>query len=55
MQKFEGSHNIEEMKNMQKDIGIMLDNVDLKWRQRAKTNRYRMGDRKTKFFHKCAM
>lgn len=55
MQKVRGSHNIEEIKNMQKEIGIMLDNVDLKWRQRAKTNRYRMGDCKTKFFQACAM
>lgn len=33
-----GSHNVEELKNIQKEVGILLEQEDLMWKQRAKRN-----------------
>ncbi|XP_042972999.1 uncharacterized protein LOC122304801 [Carya illinoinensis] len=35
-------------------VGVLLQQEDLKWKQRAKKNWYCMGDKNTKFFHACA-
>lgn len=39
---------------MQREIGLMMDEEELKWRQRAKQNLYKSGDHNTKFFRACA-
>jgi hypothetical protein len=36
---------------LQKELNKLLDKEDLKWRQRAKANWLKMGDRNTKFFY----
>ncbi|XP_035546588.1 uncharacterized protein LOC118348634 [Juglans regia] len=54
LQKNEGSHNIATIKVLQKEIGVLLETEDVKWRQRAKVNWYQLGDKNTKFFHSCA-
>ncbi|XP_041003935.1 uncharacterized protein LOC121249294 [Juglans microcarpa x Juglans regia] len=53
LQKEEGSHNIQEIREVQKELDSLLDQEDLKWKQRAKRNWYKHGDRNTKFFHVC--
>lgn len=53
LQRDERNHKSENIKKLQVEIGIMLENDNLKWRQRAKTNWYKLGDRNTKFFY-CA-
>ncbi|XP_042941294.1 uncharacterized protein LOC122275977 [Carya illinoinensis] len=50
----EGPHNIELIKQLQGEMGLLLEQEDLKWRQRAKRIWYQLGDKNTKFFHSCA-
>lgn len=45
---------LEEIKLLQKDLHLLLDQKDLKWKQRAKRYWYRNGDQNTKYFHACA-
>ncbi|XP_042972839.1 uncharacterized protein LOC122304645 [Carya illinoinensis] len=40
--------------NLKKDIDNLLEEEDLKWKQRAKQQWLKEGDRNTSFFHKCA-
>lgn len=54
LQDEESSYNYAEIKKMQRHIGVMLENEDEKWKQRAKRNWYAMEDKNTKFFHACA-
>ncbi|XP_042944640.1 uncharacterized protein LOC122278525 [Carya illinoinensis] len=53
-QKGEGAHNALIIRRLQKELGLLLGKEDLKWKQRAKRNWYKLGDRNTKFFHECA-
>lgn len=41
-------------KRVQQELKSLLDKEDLRWKQRAKKNRYAHGDRNTKFFYTCA-
>ncbi|XP_042950053.1 uncharacterized protein LOC122282165 [Carya illinoinensis] len=40
MQDVEGPQNIAAIKDLQKELDILLEQEDLKWRQRAKVNWY---------------
>ncbi|XP_040996181.1 uncharacterized protein LOC121242376 [Juglans microcarpa x Juglans regia] len=54
LQENENSHNSGEIKRLRKEIGLLLEKEDFKWRQRAKVNWYQLGDKNPKFFHSCA-
>lgn len=50
----EGSHDITEVRKIQKELEGLLEQDDLKWRQSAKKHWYKHGDRNTKYFHAFA-
>ncbi|XP_042984774.1 uncharacterized protein LOC122313665 [Carya illinoinensis] len=54
LQVEEGGHNTMEIKRFQEEMGLLMDQEDLKWKQRAKKNWYQRGDRNTKYFYACA-
>lgn len=45
---------VDSIKQIQKEIDDILEREDVKWKQRAKQNLYRQGDRNTQFFHAWA-
>lgn len=54
LQNQEAPTNMEEIKSLQKELNILLEQEDIRWKQRAKQAWYKNGDRNTKFFHACA-
>lgn len=44
----------EPKKNLKDEIDGLLEQENLKWRQHAKEDWLRNGDRNTKYFHTCA-
>ncbi|XP_042944707.1 uncharacterized protein LOC122278595 [Carya illinoinensis] len=54
LQMNESRGNISEIKSLQKELEKLLEQKDMKWRQRAKQNWFQLGDRNTRFFHSCA-
>lgn len=54
LQLEEDKYKVEELREVRKELGIMLEHEDQNWRQRAKLQRYQKGDKKMKYFHACA-
>jgi predicted translin family RNA/ssDNA-binding protein len=46
--------DVEFMQKLYADLTKLQEEEDLYWRQRAKVDWMRSGDRNTKFFHVCA-
>jgi nucleoside-triphosphatase THEP1 len=51
LQRNEGLENVEEIKCLQGEIDYILDQEDVKWKQRGKQNWFKEGDRNTSFFN----
>lgn len=54
LQRSSRSEQSVAIKHLQEDIDIILEREDVRWKQRAKQNWYRHGDRNTQFFHAWA-
>jgi hypothetical protein len=54
LQQNESPESLEATTQVQREIKIILDMEDIKWRQWAKHNSYKDGDRNTQFFHAWA-
>jgi hypothetical protein len=54
LQRQEGAEDWPAIKALKGDIDVILENEDMKWKQRAKQNWYKNGDRNTPFFHAWA-
>lgn len=50
----ENSRNLGEIRRLQEEIEKILEQEDTKWKQRAKLNWYKHGDRNTSYFHAWA-
>jgi hypothetical protein len=51
LQQAESSSNQGAVKKLQDEIDEILEQEDVRWKQRSKQNWYMQGDRNTKFFH----
>ncbi len=50
----ENMESLEAEKPIKEELHSLLEQEDLKWRQRAKESWLQFGDRNTKYFHACA-
>ncbi|XP_059441954.1 uncharacterized protein LOC132174292 [Corylus avellana] len=50
----EGMPAVVEIARLKQELQLLLDQEDLKWKQRVKTDWLKHGDRNTKFHHACA-
>lgn len=53
LQENEVPSSLAVLKQLHKDIDFLLDQEDIKWKQRAKRHWIEKGDRSTKFYHAC--
>ncbi|KAG7943393.1 hypothetical protein I3843_15G036000 [Carya illinoinensis] len=53
MQRFENAGNVSQIKAIQAELNFLLDQEDLRWKQRAKKHWLAQGDRNSKFYHAC--
>lgn len=42
------------IKTLQKEVNLLLEDDNVKWKQREKHKWLKMGDRNTRFYHLCA-
>ena len=54
VQGAENSLAVGKASELQKELQILMEQEDLKWRQRAKTDWLKFRDRNLKYFHACA-
>lgn len=54
LQDHEETSNVDEIRSIQLEINTLLEQEDIRWKQRAKRTWYRCGDKNTKFFHTYA-
>lgn len=51
----EKNHTVQsKIKQLQRELGTLLDQEETKWKQKMKKIWYQLGDRNTKLFHTCA-
>ncbi|XP_035550016.1 uncharacterized protein LOC118349461 [Juglans regia] len=53
LQQNEDPCSMAARKQLQRDIDFLLDQEDIKWKERAKKHWLEKGDRNTKFYHAC--
>jgi len=54
LQKNENPTNLEQIEQVRGEINKLLEVEDMFWKQRAKRNWYKLGDRNTQYFHAWA-
>ncbi|XP_059454900.1 uncharacterized protein LOC132185097 [Corylus avellana] len=54
LQRDEGPGNYEAINMLKQEIDFIMEQEDIKWKQRSKHNWYQHGDRNTPFFHAWA-
>lgn len=51
MQEVANEDNVSAIISLEEEINFLLEQEDLRWRQCAKRDCYRLGDKNTKIFH----
>ena len=54
LQTTSSTDNADTIKQLQEEINFILEQLDIRWKQRAKQNWYQYGDQNTPFFHAWA-
>lgn len=54
LQGEENNPDLEQASKIQNDFKLLMKQEELKWRQRAKVDWLKFGDKKSKFYHACA-
>jgi gluconate kinase len=54
LQDGDGILDLENIHKLQQEVSDLLEQDDVKWRQRAKENWLKHGDKNSKYFHACA-
>lgn len=47
------AHSLEDEVHIKEEVHALMEQEDLKWKQRAKENWFKHGDCNTKYFHAC--
>jgi exonuclease III len=53
LQEVEGMPDLVNIRTLQGEVNELMEEEDLKWRQRANEHWLSMGDKNTKYFHSC--
>lgn len=54
LQEHDGLLDMDSIRVLQQDVSVLMEEEELKWRQRAKELWLKEGDKNTQFFHACA-